>query len=336
MSDEHISSGTDGGEDPKDAASSVVISDARREEIRKEEEIRAEARRELEAAKAPPDFSWKGMLRDRNIATTILTALIIPFVIWMVGQIGVAWKQADTERFKAETERNAAAERALAEQRADITQMTPLIPYFALPADSRARLVALRVLGALRRARESDLAVADVFQTASDEGTQLLGSTDAGERAQGRQISEALAPPASGIPVAAPPPRGDPVPAGATGPSARPGRVYIQIYSETQRALAATLRDALQRQDVPVPGIEDVVRTQGADARRFAQRAAIGVRYYRAEDRAGALFTASIIGQTFPRDPPPRVQDLSGRSGRAPPGVIEVWLPCGADEGCGS
>ena len=122
----------------------------------------------------------------------------------------------------------------------------------------------------------------------------------------------------------------------ALDPSARPGRVYIQIYGEDQRALATTLREALQRQDVPVPGIENVVQTHGADARRFAQQSAIGVRYYRAEDRAGALFTAGIIAQAVPGHQPPRLQDLSGRSGRAAPGVIEVWLPCGAAEGCGS
>ncbi|MBV9882202.1 MAG: hypothetical protein JO276_04260 [Sphingomonadaceae bacterium] len=336
MEEDGVPAASQRDEAAADAAPAFAVSDARREEIRKEEEIRAEMRRELEARDAPPPFRWRGMLQDRAMATTILTVIVIPFVIWLVGQIGVAWTQAETARLKAETERNAAAQRILAEQRADITQMTPLIPYFALPADDRARLVALRVLGALRRARESDLAVADVFQTASDEGQQLLASTDAAQRAQGRQISEALAPPASGVTVAAPPPSGDPVRGDALDPSARPGRVYIQIYGEDQRALATTLREALQRQDVPVPGIENVVQTHGGDARRFAQQSAIGVRYYRAEDRAGALFTAGIIAQAVPGHQPPRLQDLSGRSGRAAPGVIEVWLPCGAAEGCGS
>ena len=336
MEDDSIAAKSQRGERPEDGDSSAIISDARREEIRKEEELRAEMRRELEGEEAEPAFRWRGMLRDRTIATTILTAIVIPFVIWLVGQIGVAWKQADTARLKAETERNAAAERVLAEQRADITQMTPLIPYFALPADDRARLVALRVLGALRRARENDLAVADVFQTASDEGRQLLASTDATQREQGRQISEALAPPASGVAIAAPPPSGDPVRREVVDPAAKPARVYIQIYGENQRALAATLRDALQGHDVPVPGIENVVQTQGADARRFAQRSAIGVRYYRAEDRAGALFTAAIVAQAFPGQPAPRLQDLSSRSARAAPGVIEVWLPCGSVEGCAS
>ena len=335
MHDDNISLESGGGKDPVDGAPSVTVSDARREKIRQEEEIRADVRRQLAEEKAPPALSWRTLLRDRTIAATILSALIFPFVIWLVGQIGVAWKQADTERFKAETERTAAAERVLAEQRADISQMTPLIPYFAGPADDRARLVALRVLGALKRARENDPAVAEVFQAASDEGSELLVSTDSAQRERGRQISEALAPPASGISIAAPPPSGDPIRGQVTGPAAKPGRVYIQIYGENQRAIASTLREALQRQDVPVPGIENVVQTRGADARRFAQQSAIGVRYYRAEDRAGAVFTAGVIGQALPGNQPPRLQDLSSRSGHAAPGVVEVWLPCGSDQGCG-
>lgn len=310
---------------------------ARREaEIRRDEEVRRRIRKELDEEEGKnKSLSWRERLSETSVLTTILTAIVIPLVVWLIGQIGVAWKEADMEAAQAKAKAEAERARILADRRADVSQMTPLIPHFARSGDDRVRLVALRVLGALREARDDDPAIRRVYQAAEQEAAELAASSDPAEREEGRRIREALAAPTSSVRVVAPPPTGTPItPVIVQAPTARPAQVYIHIYDENQRVAATALRDRLSSQNVVVPGIENVVRTRGDNMRRFAQRGAVGIRYYRSDDRPAALFTAGIVQNAQGGAVAARLQDLSARGYSVRPGMVEVWFPCGPQQGC--
>jgi hypothetical protein len=127
----------------------------------------------------------------------------------------------------------------------------------------------------------------------------------------------AVAPRAEAVALAAP------VIAGA-----RPNYVYIQLYRETDRPAAETLRDGLRSAGVPVPGIENVVATQGNRVLARAQVGAVDVRYFRAQDRDAAQRVAADIGRLLPQMGTPTVKVVSGLKVR--PGLVEVWFPCAA------
>jgi hypothetical protein len=79
---------------------------------------------------------------------------------------------------------------------------------------------------------------------------------------------------------------------------------------------------------VPVPGIENVVATHADSALQYPQRGAPGIRFYRAQDKSAAAFTAAIVAKIL-EGAPPRLQDLTSRGAGTKPGLVEVWLPCG-------
>lgn len=111
---------------------------------------------------------------------------------------------------------------------------------------------------------------------------------------------------------------------------AAPSRVFIQIYAEEQRAAAEAVRESLRRRGVAVPAIENVLAraTDPARVRRFAQRGAVGVRYFNRADAAAAAAVAnSISAQTGSADV--GVQDASRSGAGVPAGQLEIWFPLG-------
>lgn len=283
------------------------------------------------ASKAPararraPASNWRTLLLTPDIFKWVVSSIVLPLIIWAFTSGWTAIVNAQTEKAKAE-------EKLLESERADIAQMTPLIPHLSAKEDSRERLLALKILNALKQARGANFAIDAVLEAANKQGDELLQKRET--RAAGLAIKEAASAPTVTIPTKEIE-KGTAAPAAATNLAVKPDRAYIQIYSDTQRPFAERLRASLRDQGVPVPGIDNVLKTNAtnADVRTYAQKGTIGVRFYHDRDRAAAESVAALIRSLAPDWPAPVVQHLGGvkNSGAA---VVEIWLPCGPTEGC--
>jgi len=110
-----------------------------------------------------------------------------------------------------------------------------------------------------------------------------------------------------------------------------PSYVYIHIYNENQRPGAEKLRDALRGDGIAVPGIENVLSTQGDRMLKGPQRTVIGVRYFHQPDASAAANLASRVSELAPDYGAPRLQAvLSASSDRVRSGLVEIWFPCRA------
>ena len=310
--------------------------------LMREERLRLYVRDQL-AANRPEPRGLGALLTDRETIRLFLGALVIPAVVWLAG---TAWQGVVAARnAPGLTQANATAKAAqnLADDRADIAQMTSLVPFLIQPGPQAQ--IATEILGSLARARPKSPYVGAVLQAAQQAITAQRDAAPPGDKAAAARQLEALAvnaPPADAR-QAAPPGQAltSIAPAiAANAEASRPGTVYLQVYGASQLAEAAHLREALRALGIPVPGIENVTTAQGTDAarlsavRQYAQRGTSAVRYYSAGDEAAAAYTAAIVQRLLPQYGTPQLQDLSSRKQRAAPGVIEVWLPCGAQEGC--
>ena len=333
----------------------MPLSNEDRAHLFEEEAARLAIRRELDPPKPERGF-WRAMAAPENVRW-IVASLMIPLAT------GV-WGYFDNLSHKDERQKQA----ELAEARRDVDQLTALIPSLVSerPAERTIGLTVLGNLANASGAGPGiKAAYAQVQATlaagqrsgdpeqrreaAMDAESLIQGAASAGPGPSAAVTSTAVdgaAPPSASAPApaaAARPPAPPPSPGAAVtatappaksapGPRAvgggRPRYVYIQLYSEADRGKAEALRDALREAGVPVPGIENVVATQGPRMLVTAQLRTADVRYYRDEDRDGALRVSGELQHAAPEVGAPTVRIIRSLSGKVRPGLVEVWFPC--------
>lgn len=296
-----------------------MLTDAEKKRIRAEENFRNALRAEL-----APEPVRKPFLSADNVKW-LLATLVVPASVWIWGEVD-----------KANHRASLVSEKAIAETRLDVDQLTALLPGLS-STDPKQRSLSLVVLGHLVSARHASSPLVGVYNEISNkvQDDRLNGAPEA--KAAAAQTNGSLligkgatapSPPtaqdiadAKSVPVAAPPP---------VSAITSENFVYIQVYRANQKAPAQKLRASLERRaGVSVLGIENVVATQGPTVLKVAQKGAIDIRYYHAEDRAAALSLTPIVAETEPDYGAPTVHDLSSRKSKARRGAIEIWYPCG-------
>ncbi len=283
----------------------------------------AEAPRDAEP---PAKRFWSALAAPENVRW-IVVSLMIPLATGI-------WSYFDAKQHEAERRQQA----DLAEARKDVDQVTALIP--SLVSDKPAeRVIGISVLSSLATARKAGPGI-----TAAYRQIQLVvgagqESTNPVERKEAAINAESILQGSSGAGG------GGALSSTATDASAtttrtavaltapamadaKPRYVYIQLFRDADRAAAQQLQDSLRQAGVPVPGIENVVSTQGVRMLATGQLRTIDVRYFRVADRDAALRVASDIGKLLPAFGAPTVKAVSGLARKVRPGLVEVWFPC--------
>jgi len=312
------------------------------ERLFSEERLRVDIRAKLDDAQTAKKASFWNTLLDKDTVKLLISAIFIPFIIWTAG---TAWKNITLARNApafAKQKAEAAHNKTEARRRADVAQMTVLLPWVG--QGSAEGQIAREVLRSLARSSPDDPFVQSVYEVAQQTATTQQYSREPAIRKQGALSKEALRPAPLPNVEAGPPPLGvrpnQAVAAAAVNAGTKPQSVYLQIYGEDQRPLALAVQGALRDEGIPVPGIENVLKTQGGTAatdalvRRYAQRGTVGVRFYSGPDRAAAAVTASVISRVLGSSSTVVIQDLSARTRKASSGTLEVWFPCGSGQGC--
>ena len=275
----------------------------------------------------PAKGFWRALAAPENVRW-IVVSLMIPLATGI-------WSYFDSKQHEAERRQQA----DLAEARKDVDQVTALIP--SLVSDKPAeRVIGISVLSSLATARKAGPGI-----TAAYRQIQLVvgagqDSTNPVERKEAAINAESILQGSSGAASG-----GGALSSTATDASAtttrtavaltapamadaKPRYVYIQLFRDADRAAAQQLQDSLRQAGVPVPGIENVVSTQGARMLATGQLRTIDVRYFREADRDAALRVASDIGKLLPAFGAPTVKAVSGLARQVRPGLVEVWFPC--------
>ena len=312
------------------------------ERLSGEEWVRTEDRDKLEHLQTVQQTRFWDGLFDKDILRLLISAVFIPFVIWVAGTMWAVITRERNAPALAKQQAEAKQDKAESRRRADVAQMTVLLPWVG--QSSAEGQIAREVLRSLAKSSPDDPFVQSVFEVAQQTATAKQYSGEPSVRAQGAISKEALRPAPLPSVAAGPPPPGilpdHAVAAAAANAGVKPQSVYLQIYGEDQRQLALAVQAALRNEGIPVPGIENVLKTRGGTAesdamvRRYAQRGQVGVRFYSGSDRAAAILTASVISRVVGLSNSVVIQDLSARTRKASSGTLEVWFPCGGGQGC--
>ena len=101
-------------------------------------------------------------------------------------------------------------------------------------------------------------------------------------------------------------------------------RLYVQVFDESQKALADKLRgDYAKERRWLTPGVENVMRTAAARGLKApAGTANARVVYFSSDDEARARSVVDWLHENGQRDAVAQLSPL-----KAPPGQIEVWFP---------
>jgi hypothetical protein len=295
-----------------------MLTEAQQAQLREEELYRKSVRDEL----APKPPSFRNALTSVDTIKWAIVTLAIPLTLAIYGGIDTANHKADLQN-----------ERAIADSRRDVDQLTALLPALAAH-DEDQRKIALAVL---ERLKDASKAVDAIYVQVKAQAEAKRKSADPEQRAQGAATTEVLLSASVNAPLAPPAPTA-PVADQAnqvaiTQSPAQPvvrdkTFIYTQIYGERQRAEADRLSAAFRAHGIPVLGVQNVGKDAVGNQLAFAQRGPIDIRFYHPEDKASALSLAPIIRSVSPSYGEPTVHDLSKRAAKARSGTLEVWYPC--------
>ena len=222
-----------------------MLSDADRQRIAAEERLKAEIRAALAAANpSPPSgrFAWVGNDSFRWAMTT----LAIPLAVFIWGYY--TNRLADQDR---------AAREAVETTQRNVDLVIKLLPAINKEPGTRERVNAIAVLRALETKGELPPELRAAFEQVKEEISQGWqqgkGYTSDAVRKEAEAVADATARVRSDQIEAGTPP---PTASGIAG-----GRVFVQIFDESQRAAAMKLQAALRESGIAVPGIENVTAT---------------------------------------------------------------------------
>ena len=266
----------------------------------------------------------------------------------LIPAAGFGWDQLQERQHARERalESDRAADRAKAEElRNQSDLIIKLLPALAAEPASPQRAVALAMLADLARSntgRIADSLFAAVNLAVQETDTRVrAGVATEGERATLTQIAmardEGVRTPVGAAPDVPSPPH-DPGPSAVTTPPpvAAPRevpsrgyaisspRLYVQVFDESQKALADKLRgDYAKERRWLTPGVENVMRTAAARGLKApAGTANARVVYFSSDDEARARSVVDWLHENGQRDAVAQLSPL-----KAPPGQIEVWFP---------
>lgn len=300
-----------------------MLSGEDRQRIEAEERFRREVRNEINP---PTRHDWKAALFAGDNVKWIASTLLIPITVFVWGQIDKAKHQASLDQ-----------ELKINTTRQDVGQLTALLPGLSSD-DERQRSLALVVLSQLVSSRTAADPLNAAYNQIRKQVDQDRNSDDPATKARAAKTDASLILGSNGRQAPDAPPSAQdlaqaPVVSTALIPAISSVKssnfVYIQIYSDQQRALAKNLQAGLEASAVPVIGIENVVTTHGARVLASAQHGSADIRFFYAADKAAAASLVPLVEAAAPQYGRPVVRDLSASHGVAKPGTVEIWFPCG-------
>ncbi len=255
--------------------------------------------------------SATSFLLDKETLRTILTAALIPFTVWYVS----------------------AQDRQLTDARQDVDEVTKLVPYLAT-SDQSAVLAYVTLQELQKKRPDSDIIKAVLSAAAYSANSAVRRSFAVTNvlNVSPLPLNAGNATPNSNSSVS--------VSTIPNPPVIKPTLVYLQFYGKSDENTVTALQNALVNDGISVPKPENVASEPGM--KQNPQKKNIGVRYYHPSDQPAAAYTAKLLEDTLqnipnsslPNGTSVEIQDLTGRTQKAKPGTLEVWLPCSAVEGC--